>query len=413
MSDSTAAASDAHRWQNWGGNQTFSYAEAVVAAGASDVVGAVREAAKHRRGLRVQGSGHSFTPIVQTDHTLVDISALSGVDAADSVTGRATIRAGTPLSEVGEPLWRHGLSLANQGDVDTQTISGAIATGTKGSGPRFGSLSSTVRGFRLVNGLGDTVAITEDEPELLHAAQVSVGMLGVVIDIDVQCVPAYKLREHNTVLPYSEVVARWDEFLTGYRHFSFWYLPTDESSMMYDLGRLPRDHCVVKLLTEESTSADDVAADPGARTGPAYQVYPDATTDLRFHELEYMVPAEHGLEALETVRDLMHNRHPEQNSPVQIRWQHADEGFLSAQYRRDTVSVSVSGEIGTTYEPFLRELDQELRRFDARPHWGKIHFLTRDRVEALYPRYEDFQRIRREFDPSGIFLNPHLRDLFG
>jgi len=413
MSESTVAAADGHHWQNWGGNQRFSYADSVVAASDDDVVDAVREAAHHRHGLRVTGSGHSFTPIVETEHTLVDISALSGVVTADPATRRATIRAGTPLSAVGAPLWQHGLSLANQGDVDTQTLSGAIATGTKGSGPRFGSLSSTVRGCRLVNGLGDTVTITEDEPDLLHAAQVSVGMLGVVLDITVQCAPAYKLREHNAVLPYADVAAQWDTFLDSYRHFSFWYLPTDESSAMYDLGTLPRDHCVVKLLTEESASTPDVEAEPGARTGRAHLIYPDATTDLRFHELEYMVPAEHGREALETVRDLMHTRHPDQISPVQIRWQQADEAFLSAQYHRDTVSVSVSGEIGTTYEPFLRELDRELQRFDARPHWGKIHFLTRDRVEALYPRYDDFQRVRREFDPSGIFLNPHLRDLFG
>jgi FAD/FMN-containing dehydrogenase len=413
MPESTATAADGHQWRNWGGNQSFTYTKAVVATTDDDVIGAVREAAQHRHGLRVTGSGHSFTPIVQTEHTLVDISALSGVTTADSATRRATVRAGTPLAEIGAPLWQRGLSLANQGDVDTQTLSGAIATGTKGSGPRFGSLSSTVCGLRLVNGLGDLVTVTQDDPDLLHAAQVSIGMLGVLVDVDVQCAPAYKLREHNAVLPYEEVTAQWDELLTGYRHFSFWWLPTDESSMMYDLGRLPRDHCVVKLLTEESTATPDVAAEPGARTGRAYLVYPDATTDLRFHELEYMVPAEHGREALETVRDLMHTRHPDQVSPVQIRWQQADEAYLSAQYRRDTVSVSVSGKPGTTYEPFLRDIDRELQRFDARPHWGKVHFLTRDRVEALYPRYEDFQRVRRDFDPHGIFLNPHLRCLFG
>lgn len=406
-------ATDSHQWQNWGGNQSFTYAKAVAAAGDGDVVDAVRDAAAHRRGLRVTGSGHSFTPIVETEHTLLDISALSGVVTADPATLRATVRAGTPLSEVGAPLWQNGLSLANQGDVDTQTISGAIATGTKGSGPSFGSLSSTVRGLRLVDGRGDLVTITEDEPELLHAAQVSIGMLGVVVDLNLQCVPAYKLREHNSVLPYSEVTARWDEFLTSYRHFSFWYLPTDESSAMYDLGVLPRDHCVVKLLTEESTATPDVQAEPGARTGRAHLIYPDATTDLRFHELEYMVPAQHGRDALETVRDLMLTRHTDQISPVQIRWQQADDAYLSAQYHRDTVSVSVSGKPGTIYEPFLRDLDRELQNYDARPHWGKIHYLTRDRVEALYPRYDDFQRIRREFDPDGVFLNPHLRDLFG
>ncbi len=407
------AAETGHRWQNWGGNQSFDYVEAVVAASDDDVVAAVRGAAELRRGIRVAGSGHSFTPIVQTEHTLLDIVRLVGVTAADEATRRATVRAGTCLADVGAPLWDHGLSLANQGDVDAQTISGAIATGTKGSGPLFGSLSSTVRGVRLVNGLGEIVTIGEDRPDLLHAAQVSVGMLGVFLDLTLQCVPAYKLREQNAVLPFADVDARWDEFLSGYRHFSFWWLPTDKSSAMYDLGDLPRDHCVVKLLTEEPAGAADVDGEPGARTGRAHLIYPDATTDARFHELEYMVPAEHGRAAMDVVRDLMLTRHTDQISPVQIRWQQADEAFLSAQYRRDTVSVSVSGNPGTTYEPFLRDLDRELQQFDARPHWGKIHYLTRDRVEALYPEYEAFQQIRRDFDPHGIFLNPHLRELFG
>ena len=85
---------------------------------------------------------------------------------------RASVRAGTGLADVGAPLWDAGLSLANQGDVDAQTVSEAIATGTKGSGLQFGSLSSTVCGVRLVNGQGDIITITEDEPDLLHAAQV-------------------------------------------------------------------------------------------------------------------------------------------------------------------------------------------------------------------------------------------------
>lgn len=400
-------------WDNWGGNQSFDYTTAVAATSDDEVVNAVRAAVHAGQGIRAAGSGHSFTPIVQTDHTLLNVTGLSGVTAADSTTGRATIRSGTCLADVGAPLWEQGLSLANQGDVDAQTISGAIATGTKGSGPRFGSLSSTLRAVRLVNGMGEIVTITDDQPDLLHAAQVSVGMLGVFLDLSLQCVPAYKLREQNAVLPFAEVDARWDEFLNGYRHFSFWWLPTNESSAMYDLGDLPNDHCVVKLLSEELATVDDVDGAPGARTGRAHLIYPDATTEARFHELEYMVPADHGRAALETVRDLMHTAHTDQISPVQIRWQQADNAFLSAQYHRDTVSVSVSGKPGTTYEPFLRDLDRELQQFDARPHWGKIHYLTRDRVEALYPKYQDFQRIRREFDPHGIFLNPHLRELFG
>jgi FAD/FMN-containing dehydrogenase len=400
-------------WDNWGGNQAFDYAEFVDVATDQDVVAAVTRAATSGRGVRVAGSGHSFTPIVQTDHTLLTVERLTGLVTADEATRRATIRGGTRLWDVGAPLWEHGMSLANQGDVDAQSISGAIATGTKGSGPAFGSLSSTVRGVRLVNGNAEIVSITEADADELHAAQVSIGMLGVFLDVDIQAVPAYKLREQNAILSFDEVDAKWLGFLADYRHFSFWWMPTPASSAMYDLGTVPQDHCVVKLLTEEPADAKDVEAEPGGRTGRAHLIYPDATTEARFHELEYMVPAERGREALDVLRDLMLTKHTDQISPVQVRWQKADEAYLSAQYHRDTMSLSVSGQVGTHYEPFLRELDQELQQFDARPHWGKVHYLTRDRVEALYPRYDDFQRIRREFDPKGVFLNPHLRELFG
>lgn len=400
-------------WGNWGGNQGFDYAEFVDAATDDDVVAAVSSAAASGRGLRVAGSGHSFTPIVETDHTLLSVERLTGLVCADEVALRATVRGGTRLWDVGAPLWQHGMALANQGDIDAQSISGAIATGTKGSGPAFGSLSSTVRGVRLVDGNANVVSITEADEDALHAAQVSIGMLGVFLVLEIQAVPAYKLREQNAILPLDEVENHWATYLADYRHFSFWWMPTPASSAMYDLGTVPQNHCVVKLLTEQSADAEDVEAAPGARTGRAHLIYPDATTEARFHELEYMVPAEQGRDAFEVVRNLMLTKHTDQISPVQVRWQKADQAFLSAQYERDTMSLSVSGQVGTEYEPFLRELDLELQQFDARPHWGKIHYLTRDRVEALYPRYDDFQAIRRQFDPKGLFLNPHLRELFG
>ncbi|MFC9549962.1 D-arabinono-1,4-lactone oxidase [Rhodococcus sp. NPDC056960] len=409
----TADEAREQEWSNWGGNQSFTFTASARPTTDDDVVSVVRRAADAGTGVRVAGSGHSFTPIVQTDHTLISLESISGVTGTDATTLRANVRAGTRLCDIGAPLWEAGLSLANQGDIDAQSLAGAVATGTKGSGPSFGSLSSMVRTVRLVDGTGQIVDIAETDTERLRAAQVSLGMLGVFLDLGIETLPAYKLREHNAVLPFSELRENWNRFLTDYRHFSFWWMPTAESSAMYDLGTVPQDHCVVKLLEQLPADAEDVDADPGQRTGRAHLIYPDATTEARFHELEYMVPADRGVEALDVVRNLMLHKHTDQISPVQIRWQKADEGYLSAHYQRDTMSVSVSGQVGTVYEPFLRELDRELQRFDARPHWGKIHFLTRDRVEALYPKYDEFQSIRKEFDPQGIFLNPHLRELFG
>jgi FAD/FMN-containing dehydrogenase len=112
------------------------------------------------------------------------------------------------------------------------------------------------------------------------------------------------------------------------------------------------------------------------------------------------------------MRHLMLNRYPQDISPLQVRWQKADKGFLSAQNGRDSTSISVSGEIGRDYVPFLKAVDKELQRFEARPHWGKLHFLDADRARRLYPYLERFQQIRRAMDPSGRFLNEHLRNLF-
>ncbi len=303
-------------------------------------------------------------------------------------------------------------SRSSQGDTDSQTMSGAIATGTKGSGPAFGSLSSMLRPARIVNGIGDVIDIGEHDLNLLHAAQVSIGLLGVMTRLEVEVVPRYRLAEQNCVMSYTELADAWDDLLSGYRHFSFWWCPFPGSSAMYDLGDVPPDHCVVKLLREAGPDEPTVSEPAGARLDRSHLIYPDGTTEPKLHELEYMVPATCARDAVELMRRLQLHRFTEEISPVQIRWQKGDQGYLSPEYQRDSVSVSVSGVIGKDYEPFLRAVDHELQVFDARPHWGKIHYLTPDRVRALYPRFDDFQAVHRKFDPAGLFLNDHLRGLF-
>jgi FAD/FMN-containing dehydrogenase len=89
-----------------------------------------------------------------------------------------------------------------------------------------------------------------------------------------------------------------------------------------------------------------------------------------------------------------------------------DDAYLSHSYARETVVISVSGTPGTEYEPYLREVDRVLGEFDARVHWGKLHFLTRTQLLARYPRASDFIAVRRELDPTNAFLNAHLAPLF-
>ena len=189
-------AQSAPAWQNWVGNQSFSPSSSAAPRDEEEVAALVKEAAERGVGVRVAGAGHSFTPVVQTDGLLLDLSALSGVVHTDPVNRRATALAATRIRDFYEPLWDVGLALRNQGDIDTQQIAGAVATGTHGSGTRYTSLSGVVRGMRLVTATGEVRDIGQDDLDLLHAAQVSVGMLGVVTQLELEVTDAYRLREH-------------------------------------------------------------------------------------------------------------------------------------------------------------------------------------------------------------------------
>ncbi|XBS71472.1 FAD-binding protein [Acerihabitans sp. KWT182] len=261
-------------------------------------------------------SGHSFTPIVQTHSLLLDLRALSGVIAVDQPQRRAEVAAGSALASLGEPLWSAGLSIENQGDIDAQSIAGAIATGTKGSGTAFGSLSSRVTSLRLVNGLGEVMDIDAATADYLRAAQVSLGMLGPVLRVGLQLVPAYRLKEENMILPMDEVLRQWDYLLAHYRHFSFWWMPGDRSADLYKLGEVPAGHCFVKLLREAPAHEPDIPQGaPNRRTDRAYRIYPDGSTVAEFHELEYMVDARDAREAVDRVQHLMRTGYPREISP--------------------------------------------------------------------------------------------------
>ena len=252
--------------------------------------------------------------------------------------------------------------------------------------------------------------IGEDDPDLLHAAQVSVGMLGVVTRLDLAVTDAYRLREHVGLRSWDDVMEHWDELVSQHRHFGFFWLPTEESGELYNLdghGERLADQCYVKIYDEVGPDvADDDTA--GRRVDRCYRIFP-MVYDPNFHELEYFVALERAPEALQAMRELMLASLPDSVYPMEVRTVGADEAFLSPQHGTDTVVISVSGKPGTDYWRYLRSVDALLAEFDARVHWGKLHFLTPERLHELYPRADDFIALRRELDPQGMFLNDHLR----
>jgi FAD/FMN-containing dehydrogenase len=400
-------------WTNWAGNQSCG-ARVATPASEDEVTAEVRSALAERTGIRPAGAGHSFTPIVTTGGTVLELSTLRGIEHIDVARRRVTALPGTTVAEFGDPLWAAGLALANQGDIDTQAIAGAIATGTHGSGNALPSFSATLRACRLVDGRGDVVEIDETRPELLRAAQVAVGMLGVMTSVTLEVAPAYRLSERIEHWPFGDVLAGWDELFAGHRHFSFFWLPSEASAELYGLatppGRQMTDTCYVKIYDEagERAANDDT---PGRRVDRSYRIYP-SDFEANFHELEYFVPLERGREAVEAMRELMLASQPEAVFPLEVRTTAADEAYLSSNHGRPSAVISVSGKPGDDYWPYLRSVDRLLGEFGARVHWGKLHFLTAAQLAERYPESPRFVAIRREFDPEGVFLNDHLRPLF-
>jgi FAD/FMN-containing dehydrogenase len=350
---------------------------------------------------------------VQTDGLLLDVSALNGVVATDVPRRRATALAGTPIHDFYEPLWSAGLALKNQGDIDDQQIAGAVATATHGSGIRNKCFSGVVRGVRLVTATGEVREIGEDEPDLLRAAQVSVGMLGVMTQLELEVTEQYRLSEQIDLWAWEEVLERWDELVHDHRHFGFFWLPTEESAALYNLsghGDTMADKCYVKIYDEPAPDVPDSSV-AGRRVDRCYRIYPMVYSP-NFHELEYFVPLERGPDALAAMRELMLASLPDSVFPLEVRTVGPDDAYLSPNYKTATTVISVSGKPGTDYWDYLRSVDRLLQEFSARVHWGKLHFLDRERLGALYPKAEKFIALRRELDPDGVFLNDHLRALF-
>lgn len=404
-------------WSNWGGNQSATPAFTVRPRNDQEVVDAVRFAIREGLSVRAVGAGHSFTPLVQTGGVLMDLAEISGITANDRTRRRVRARAGTPISAFGEALWAEGLSLSNQGDIDKQTIAGALSTATHGSGKDLGSFSSALRWVRLVNGYGEIVEIGESDIRELKAAKVALGTLGIFLEVELQVSDSYYIQEQITYPSWNQTLSTWDTDVADNRHYSFLWCPGEESAALYELPTPPGESMVNRSYTKRynTVSVDDegdLSAVEGARRDRAYRIYAGGFM-VPFHELEYYVPVDFGREAVEGVQDLIRTVHNDQKYPIEVRWVQAEDGFLSPFYRRATTVISVSGAPGTDYWPYLRDVDALLQDYDARAHWGKIHFLTRERLQELYPELGSFIEVRREFDPNGVFLNDHTRALLG
>lgn len=404
-------------WRNWVGNQYCVPQYQASPLSEDELREVVKDASDQNLPVRVSGSGHSFTPVVGTSGLLLSLAELRGVLSIDQERKQVTVASGTRINELGKTLKGHGLSLINQGDIDSQAVAGAFTTGTHGTGKRLGNLASSIAAMRIVKADGEILDVDGSDTEVLQASQVSVGTFGVISSLTLNVQDSYNLHERLWRDDFESCLEQHDELAKRHRHFGFFWCPVPESRSLYCLPDTAAvsntnkvaDVCEMKVMDITSAAPFESEFEKVAYSS---EVYPIEYVP-NFVELEYAVPAEHGKTAVRAVRELMLTKHTNCIYPIEYRFTAGDDAWMSPFHRQDSITLSVSGGPGMDYWPFLKDVDDILRRFNSRPHWGKMHFLDRADVTSLYPRAKDFRALRRELDPTGRYLNEHLSPLLG
>jgi FAD/FMN-containing dehydrogenase len=404
-------------WSNWAGTIHCTPQQLATPTTEAEVVDLVRQARRNGQRVRVAGSGHSFTPLCATEELLISLDQLQGLVNVDRLRQQATIWAGSKLYALGDLLWEHGLAMANMGDIDRQTLAGAISTGTHGTGRTLGSLSTQVVGIRLVTGTGEVIEYSATrEADLVKAAAVSLGTLGVITQITLQLIPAYGLHERTWVVPFADCLAQLTDQIQANRHFEFFWVPEADACAMKALNPLPCPADGEPFPPPPQPVAPAAAGRLTRYVRPAqidrsYRIFPSERT-LKFRELEFALPATHGPPCLCEVRQLMQRRYADVRWPIEYRTLAADDLWLSPAYGRETVTISIHQAADLPYQPFFDDVEAIFRTHAGRPHWGKLHRHTVADLRPHYPQWDAFQALRRQLDPDDLFLNPHLHTLF-
>jgi L-gulono-1,4-lactone dehydrogenase len=427
-------------WTNWAGNQRTAAAQVAHPESTAEVIAQVTRARAAGLAVKPVGSGHSFTAAAVTDGLRLHLDRLAGLVSVDRAARLATVRAGTPLAELNRLLAAHGLALPNLGDIDVQTISGAISTGTHGTGATLGCLATFVEALTLVTGTGEVVTCSATEhPDVFAAARVGVGALGVLTEVTLRCVDAFVLRAEERPARLADVLARLDEYVDGNDHFEMYWFPYTDRLQTKCNNRVPADDqplgrfrrwlddsflsntvfgaaCrvgrAVPATVRTIAKVEAVALSPRVYTAPSYAVF-CTPRRVRFTEMEYGIPRAALPEAFAALRKIVDGLPFPVIFPVELRFSAADDIWLSHGYGRDSGYIAVHQYVGMPSEPYFRAFEEVARGLGGRPHWGKLHWRTAEDLRPVYPRFDDFRAVRDRLDPDRVFASPYTRQILG
>jgi L-gulono-1,4-lactone dehydrogenase len=423
------------RWTNWAGNQQAVPASWLRPSSEAELVEGIRLALNNGRRVRAIGSGHSFTGAAVADETLVDLSAYGSLLRADRATGLVTVQSGIALSALNAQLDDLGLAMPNLGDIAYQTISGAISTGTHGTGARLTGIAGQVRGLRVLAGTGEMVTLNGDD---LANGVLGLGALGVITEVTLQCVPSFNLRVVNEPMKVERALDRFEELWATNDHFEFFWVPhtkwaltktnnhtdaplsprpkfsaflNDYAFENYAFGALVklgkrRPSLIPRLATAAPSSGRTEFVDVSHRVFTSPRL-------VKFLEMEYALPIESLPAALREVMEMVDRNGHQVSFPVEVRTAAADDLALSTAFGRASGYIAVHMSKGSPHETYFRDVETIMRAYDGRPHWGKIHTQDAAELSSRYARFDSFLALRDRLDPHGLMTNRYTDTVFG
>ena len=427
-------------WRNWAGNQSAVPCEIARPRSPAEVAAIIRRAGERGLTVRMTGTGHSFTPAAVTDGIMLRPGGMAGIRSIDAQAGLATAEAGCPLRVLNSELLRHGLSLANMGDIEVQTAAGAIQTGTHGTGRDTGGMAAQVAGLELVLADGTIASCSADvNPDLFAAARVGLGALGVLTAVTFRVVPAFLLEAREEPMRWDEVIGRLDELTSDNEHFEFFWFPhtqgcltkrnnradgpasplsrfrhflDDEFLSNTVFGATCRLGHLFPPVIKPVNAVAGKALSARSYTDAAHRVF-TSPRRVRFKEQEYAIPAGSLPTALAELRALIAGRDWRISFPVEVRVTPADALWLSTAYGRDSAYVAFHVYHASPHENYFRETEAVMTAAGGRPHWGKMHTRDAGYLRDAYPRFGDFAALRDKLDPERRFGNAYLTQVLG
>jgi L-gulonolactone oxidase len=432
MSEPSDPHKSAAGWRNWAGDERSLPAVLERPRSIEELSASIERAASEGLRVRAAGAGHSFSDIARSEGLLLGLDRLASVLDLDSSAGLVRVQAGITLRELSRALAAHGLALENLGDIDAQTIAGAISTATHGTGAKLRNISSQVSELTLVLADGSTLVCSQErDPEVFRAARVGLGALGVIAEVTLRCVPAFTLHGVDAPAPLRDTLERFEELVLGNDHFEFFVFPHADTALTRTNNRTeesPRPRGRFSAYVNDvllTNRAFELSCRLGRRfpgripqinrlvtrlAGSSERVEPSAAIFasprlVRFTEMEYAVPREHTRQAVRRIMDLVEQRGFAVPFPIEVRTVARDDAFLSTAADRDSGFVAVHMYRGMVWEPYFRAVEAIMDELGGRPHWGKRHFQTAATLRPRYADWDRFQAVRARLDPEGRFAN--------